>query len=151
MPTVTPLAVNLDNAIATQRFTAWLLVAFSAVAMTLAAVGIYGVISYSVAQRTSEMGIRLALGAAPGRVARMVLLDGCTPASIGVVLGSARGGRAVSAHDDVTFRNVADRCRHLRRRRRRADDRGRARELRAGAACRARRSARGTPSGLTPT
>ena len=89
VPTVTPLAVNLDNAIATQRFTAWLLVAFSAVAMTLAAVGIYGVISYSVAQRTSEMGIRLALGAAPGRVARMVLLDGCTPASIGVVLGSA--------------------------------------------------------------
>ena len=44
VPTVTPLAVNLDNAIATQRFTAWLLVAFSAVAMTLAAVGIYGVI-----------------------------------------------------------------------------------------------------------
>lgn len=87
-PTVTPLAVNLENAIATQRFTAWLLVAFSVVAMTLAAVGIYGVISYSVAQRTSEMGIRLALGALPSRVATMVLLDGCTPAVIGVVVGS---------------------------------------------------------------
>lgn len=88
-PVPTPLAVNLDNAIATQRFTAWRLVAFSAVAMTLAAVGIYGVISYSVAQRTSEMGIRLALGAAPIRVAGMVVLDGCTPATIGVVVGSA--------------------------------------------------------------
>ncbi len=89
VPTVSMLSTNLDGALAPRRFTAWLLLAFSVVALTLAAVGIYGVISYSVAQRTSEMGIRLALGAEPRRVVAMVLLDGCTPALIGVAVGAA--------------------------------------------------------------
>jgi predicted permease len=71
------------------RFLAMLLTIFSAVALILAALGIYGVISYSVAQRTSEFGIRVAMGAQPSSVLGMVLTQGMTLALAGIVVGAA--------------------------------------------------------------
>lgn len=61
--------------------------AFSAVAFILAAVGIYGVMAYTVSKRIPEFGIRLALGARPAEVSRMVLVQGARLALVGIVLG----------------------------------------------------------------
>src|SRR5258708_7642786 len=79
----------LSSAQARPRFLTLLLTMFSGVALVLAAVGIYGVISYSVAQRTNEFGIRMAMGAGPRDVLRMVLGQGLLLGVIGVALGAA--------------------------------------------------------------
>jgi putative ABC transport system permease protein len=65
-----------------------LLAAFAAVALLMAAVGIYGVISYSVAQRTRELGVRIALGATAGRVLSMVLLESSKLVLLGIMAGT---------------------------------------------------------------
>jgi ABC-type antimicrobial peptide transport system permease subunit len=70
-----------------QRFTVALMAGFAVLALVLAAVGIYGVISYSVNQRTREMGIRLALGASHDTVRLLVLRQGMKPACIGIGAG----------------------------------------------------------------
>jgi putative ABC transport system permease protein len=98
---------------ANRRFTMMMLGVFALVALTLAAVGIYGVIAYSTAQRTQEIGIRVALGAARADVLRMVLSDGLRIAVLGSVIGigvAAAMSRllsgllfGVSPHDPVTF------------------------------------------------
>jgi putative ABC transport system permease protein len=105
------------SSIGYQRFAMLLLGIFAAVAMILSAVGIYGVISYSVAQRTHEIGIRMALGASALDVLKLVVGQGMLLAGIGVAIGIGAalvGGRlmstllfGVSAHDPLIFAGVA--------------------------------------------
>lgn len=77
----------LVNSTSRPRYSMLLLSIFALVAMILAAVGIYGVMAYSVAQRTHEIGIRMALGAQGGDVLKMILFHGVTLAVIGIALG----------------------------------------------------------------
>ena len=84
---VSTLASLVDDSMTQPRFSMLLLAAFAALALLLASIGIYGVISYAVAQRTQEFGIRLALGAQPRNVFSMVLGQGARLALLGVVLG----------------------------------------------------------------
>ncbi len=77
----------VSGAIAAPRFTGWLLGLFAVTALTLAAVGIYGVLSYLVNQRTREIGIRMAVGAGPGEVVRLILGRGLGLAMAGVAIG----------------------------------------------------------------
>jgi ABC-type antimicrobial peptide transport system permease subunit len=90
-----------------------LMTIFGASALVLAAIGIYGLMAYTVQQRTQEIGIRLALGAKTSEVQRMVILQGMTLAFIGVAIGIAAAyglSRFISAflfgvqnHDPVVF------------------------------------------------
>lgn len=82
---------SLAFQVASQRFNMALLAGFAALALLLSAIGIYGVMAYAVGQRTHEIGIRLALGAVPGNVLRMILLQGAKLAVLGVVLGLSAG------------------------------------------------------------
>lgn len=83
----TTLAQIVDQAVAPRRFITNLLGSFSTLALLLASLGLYGVIAYSVTQRTRELGIRMAIGAQRGDVLRLVLREGLTTAGIGVLLG----------------------------------------------------------------
>jgi putative ABC transport system permease protein len=77
----------VSASVANQRFGALLFLLFGAIALLLTAVGIYGVISYGVAQRTHEIGIRLALGASRREVLNLIVSDAMKPALLGAVLG----------------------------------------------------------------
>jgi len=68
-------------------FEATLLGGFAALSLVLAAVGLFGVLSFLVAQRTTEIGVRIALGAGRGEVLRLMLLDGLRPAIVGLISG----------------------------------------------------------------
>jgi len=107
----------ISNSFAARRLSMLLLGIFAALALLLACVGIYGVISYLVSQRTREIGVRMALGAQPGDVLRSVIGHGARMALIGVAVGivAALGLTrlianqlfGVSAHDPLTFLGVA--------------------------------------------
>jgi predicted permease len=84
---VRPMADVVSTALATPRLTGFLLGAFATIALTLAAVGIYGVLSYLVSRRTHEIGIRLAVGANRSQVLRMVLTQAVTLAGVGIAAG----------------------------------------------------------------
>lgn len=86
---VTTLQGIMDETLTSPRFAMLLIVAFGALALTLAAVGMYGVVSYSVTRRTREIGIRMALGAARRDVFAMVLEQGARCAVMGLALGIA--------------------------------------------------------------
>ena len=84
-----PLTILVDDSMTEPRFAMLLLTSFGGLALLLAMIGMYGVISYSVAQRTQEIGIRMALGAARGNVFGMVLAQGARLAGLGIVIGLA--------------------------------------------------------------
>ena len=84
---VEPLAQTLTNSASERRFTTLVLGAFAGVALVLALVGVHGVLSYSVARRNREIGIRMALGADRARVRALVLGEGATLAALGLGLG----------------------------------------------------------------
>jgi predicted permease len=112
-----PLQEIVANSIAKQRLAMILLSVFSALALVLSAIGIYGVISYLTGQRTHEIGIRVALGASGADVLRMVLGEGMKLTLIGVVIGIAAALGltrliaqliyGVGASDPITFAGVA--------------------------------------------
>jgi predicted permease len=114
---VRPMEEIVSRSISTQRLTMFLLSIFSALALVLSAVGIYGVISYLTGQRTHEIGVRVALGASSSDVLRMVLGEGMKITLIGVAIGLAAAFGltrlittliyGVGTSDPITFASVA--------------------------------------------
>jgi ABC-type antimicrobial peptide transport system permease subunit len=91
----------VDDSAARPRFVTGVLAAFAAAAVLLGAVGVYGVVAFAVARRTREVGVRVALGATPAAIGRMVLRDGGRLAAAGVVVGLAgavAAGRVVRGY-----------------------------------------------------
>ena len=110
---IRPMTDVVATALATPRLTGFLLGTFAAIASALAVVGLYGVLSYLVARRTHEIGIRMAMGADRGQVLGMIVRRGVALAAIGIVVGLAAALSAarlvrgllydVTATDPVTF------------------------------------------------
>ncbi len=111
------MAERVADSVARPRVSAVLLGVFGLTALLLAAIGIYGVITYGVAQRTRELGIRMALGACAGDVLRLVVRQGMAPVLAGMLLGlggAALGTRllrgflfGIESSDPLTFGGVA--------------------------------------------
>ena len=93
----------LDFSVAQQRFMMLLLGVFGVVALTLAAIGIYGIMAYAVKRRTREIGIRIALGGAPRDVLRLVVRQGMTLAGVGLVIGLATALAATRLMEKLLF------------------------------------------------
>ena len=107
------LQTMVDRAVSPRRFVVWLLGGFAGFALVLASLGIYAVISYSVSQRTQEIGIRMALGASAETLQRSILLQTLGLAGIGIVVGTVASWAlartlsgllfGVTSSDPVTF------------------------------------------------
>jgi len=103
----------LDASVAQPKFRTWLVSAFGAIALLLAAIGVFGVMSYSVASRTRELGVRAALGASQSSIVRMILLEGMKLGGVGLGFGLAGALGfswflksqlyGVTAHDPMTL------------------------------------------------
>jgi predicted permease len=113
---VLTLATHLEEALTVERMTAVLVGTCGAMALLLATIGVYGVLAYAVVRRTREIGLRIALGARPSHVVKMVLGEGLSITLIGLISGLAATSLAVqalssmlygiSASDPVTFLTV---------------------------------------------
>jgi putative ABC transport system permease protein len=113
----TTLEQRLAENVAAPRFRTLLLVAFATLAMLLAMAGVYGVMTYVVGQRTGEIGLRMALGASPGNLLRLILRQGLTLTALGLGLGLAAAMAAttflrsmlfeVKTTDPLTYAGVA--------------------------------------------
>ena len=114
---IATLENQLGGYLAQRRFQTSLLTGFSVVALLMAAVGIYGLIQYSIATRTREIGLRIAIGAQAGDIFRMIIGEGLTLSLTGVAIGLVGAwwlGRAgssllfgVTASDPLTFTTVS--------------------------------------------
>jgi putative ABC transport system permease protein len=93
----------VGRSIAERRFVMLLIAAFAALAVLLAAIGIYGVLAYLVTQRVQEIGVRLAIGAAPRDVVRLFVREGATLTCIGLVCGLAGALAAAQALTSLLF------------------------------------------------
>jgi putative ABC transport system permease protein len=93
----------LESSVGQQRLTLWLLSSFAAVALLLAAIGIYGLIAYSVVQRTQELGIRRALGAQAGDILQLVVGHGMRLTVIGILIGLTGAFAATRAMSGLLF------------------------------------------------
>jgi ABC-type antimicrobial peptide transport system permease subunit len=93
----------LADSVSTERLMTGLLFAFAAVALVMAAAGLYGVIAYSVTQRTQEIGVRMALGADPGAVVRLVAAEGLRLTAAGMVAGTAAAALVSRAMRGMLF------------------------------------------------
>jgi putative ABC transport system permease protein len=117
LATVQTLEELVVASTSTQRFTVILLGAFALLALVLALVGIYGVMSYSVSRQTAEIGVRMALGASRERVLGFIVVQGMKPVVIGLVVGIAAALAlsrviagllfGVTAYDPLTYAAVA--------------------------------------------
>jgi putative ABC transport system permease protein len=113
---VLTLATHLEEALTVERMTAVLVGTCGAMALLLATIGVYGVIAYSVVRRTREIGVRIALGARPAHVVKLVLGEGLTVTLVGLICGLAATSLAVqalssmlygiSASDPVTYLSI---------------------------------------------
>jgi putative ABC transport system permease protein len=109
----TTLVRTLDSKVAQPRFNMLTLMGFASLALALTAVGLYGLLSYSVARRTREIGVRLAVGARPDQVRRLIIREGISLVAAGGIIGLAASVAAsrmmaalifgVSPRDVVSF------------------------------------------------
>lgn len=114
---VEPMSQVVGDSVAQQRFNMILLGGFGLISLVLGAAGLYGVMSYTVARQTREIGVRMALGAERGDIARMVLRDACILLGIGLLFGvtiALAGGRILSSllfgvkpHDPLTLASAS--------------------------------------------
>jgi putative ABC transport system permease protein len=100
---VRTMEAAMAGTVAQPRFQMILLLVFASIAVALAAVGVYGIMAYTVSQRTAEIGVRMAVGASPNRVVAMVVWQGARLAVMGVVLGMIAAALAAGAMQTLLF------------------------------------------------